>query len=211
MAEEVREKLLEPFERGDVSYSGKIEGNGLGMALVKNIIDIMQGEIYVDSAMGEGTTIRTILHLKKSVEVEKQDDKAKKISDPTGMLQGKRILLAEDNELNREIAIAFLESLNPEIDEAQDGQEAVDKFKQSPEGYYTFILMDIRMPKLDGYEATKRIRGMDRTDKDIPVIALTANAFSDDVHKAQDAGMNAHIEKPIDVDKMIEVIASLSE
>ena len=187
MAEEVREKLLEPFERGDVSYSGRIEGNGLGMALVKNIIDIMQGEIYVDSTIGEGTTIRTILHLKKSVEVEKQDDKAKKIFDPTGMLQGKRILLAED------------------------GQEAVDKFKQSPEGYYTFILMDIRMPKLDGYEATKRIRDTDRTDKDIPIIALTANAFSDDVHKAQDAGMNAHIAKPIDVDKMIEVLASLSE
>lgn len=169
MAEEVREKLLEPFERGDVSYSGRIEGNGLGMALVKNIIDIMQGEIYVDSTIGEGTTIRTILHLKKSVEVEKQDDKA------------------------------------------QDGQEAVDKFKQSPGGYYTFILMDIRMTKLDGYEATKRIRDTDRTDKDIPIIALTANAFSDDVHKAQDAGMNAHIAKPIDVDKMIEVIASLSE
>lgn len=148
MAEEVREKLLEPFERGDVSYSGRIEGNGFGMALVKNIIDIMQGEIYVDSTIGEGTTIRTILHLKKSVEVEKQDDKAKKISDPTGMLQGKRILLAEDNELNREIAIAFLESLKPEIDEAQDGQEAVDKFKQSPEGYYSFILMDIRMQSL---------------------------------------------------------------
>ena len=175
MAEEVREKLLEPFERGDVSYSGRIEGNGLGMALVKNIIDIMQGEIYVDSTIGEGTTIRTILHLKKSVEVEKQDDKAKKIFDPTGMLQGKRILLAEDNELNREIAIAFLESLKPEIDEAQDGQEAVDKFKHTP------------------------------------IIALTANAFSDDVHKAQDAGMNAHIAKPIDVDKMIEVLASLSE
>lgn len=211
MSQEDKEKMFEPFERADTSYSGKIEGNGLGMALVKNIIDIMQGEIYVDSAPMQGTTVRTILHLKKSVDADRQEEKTKESVDVFGMLCKKRILLAEDNELNREIAVAFLEILEPEIDEAKDGREAVELFEKSPEGYYTMILMDIRMPVMDGYEATRRIRNTDRKDSNLPIIALTANAFSDDANRAQEAGMNAHIAKPINADKMIEVITSFIE
>ena len=125
--------MFEPFERADVSDVGRIEGNGLGMALVKNIVDIMQGEIYVDSTLGEGTEVRTILHLKKWNSKEDESKELKEKINPKGLLCGKRILLAEDNDLNREIAIAFLEVLEPEVEEAHDGQEAVDKFRESPE------------------------------------------------------------------------------
>lgn len=208
MSKEETEKMFEPFERADTSYSGKIEGNGLGMALVKNIVDIMHGEIYVDSVLGQGTTIRTILHLKKSMDTETKEEKVKESVDAKGALRGKRILLAEDNELNREIAVAFLDVLEPIIDEAKDGSEAVEMFAKSPEGYYSMVLMDIRMPMMDGYEATRRIRSMARSDRNIPVIALTSNAFSDDVNQAHEVGMNAHIAKPINADKMIEVILS---
>ena len=113
--------------------------------------------------------------------------------------------------LNFPIAGAFLEDLEPKIEEAHDGQEAVDKFSQSPEGYYAMILMDIQMPRLNGYEATRKIRDTGRSDSDLPIIALTANAFSDDVNKAHAAGMNAHIAKPIDADKMTEVLMTFKE
>ncbi len=113
--------------------------------------------------------------------------------------------------LNFPIAGVFLEELEPKIEEAHDGQEAVDKFSASPEGYYAMILMDIQMPRLNGYEATRKIREMGRSDSDLPIIALTANAFSDDVNKAHAAGMNAHIAKPIDADKMAEMLMTFKE
>lgn len=207
MSEEFKNKLFQPFERDNRFEINKSEGNGLGMAIVKNIIDMMNGEIYVDSKVNEGTKFTVVLHLKDTKEkADLLDEKKERNEEGPGKLETKRILLAEDNELNREIATEFLSATGVMIEEAVDGKQAVELFQKSPVGYYNLIFMDIQMPKMNGYEAARAIRSMDRPDCDLPIIAMTANAFSDDIRMTKEAGMNEHISKPIDIQKLYQVL-----
>ena len=207
MDEEFKNKMFQPFVRDAKTEVREVEGNGLGMAIVKNIIDIMNGEIYVDSEVGKGTTFTIVLHLKDDKDTVSSPDpeqpwKQKDICN----LEGRRILLVEDNELNREIAVEFLAMTGEEIEEAVNGKQAVERMEASPPHYYDLILMDIQMPEMNGCEAAKRIRKLEREDSDLPIIAMTANAFSDDIRMTKEAGMNEHISKPIDLPKLYQVL-----
>ena len=181
--------------------------NGLGMEIVKNIIDIMNGEIYVDSEVGKGTTFTIVLHLKDDKDtVSSPDPEQPWKQEDICNLEGRRILLVEDNELNREIAVEFLAMTGAEIEEAVNGKQAVERMEASPPHYYDLILMDIQMPEMNGCEAAKRIRKLEREDSALPIIAMTANAFSDDIRMTKEAGMNEHISKPIDLPKLYQVL-----
>ena len=207
MSEEFKEKLFQPFERETNSKIHSIGGNGLGMAITKNIIDLMNGEIYVDSSIGVGTTFTVVLHLKEADRNGLQEKEGEEENRGTSRnFEGKRILLVEDNELNREIAREFLTLAGVTIEEAQNGKEAVEMVEKSGENYYDLIFMDIQMPLMNGYEAAKAIRALHRRDADLPIIAMTANAFSDDIRMAKEAGMNEHISKPIDIKKLFKAM-----
>lgn len=207
MSEEFQKKLFQPFERENSAHIQQTEGTGLGMALAKNIVEMMNGEMYVESKLHEGTTFRVVIHLKEGTENTGRMEKAEESREAEkDYLAGKRIILAEDNELNREIARELLGMSGVEIDEAADGREALELFESSKEGYYHLILMDVQMPNMNGYEATRAIRATNRKDRTIPIIAVTANAFSDDVGKAKKAGMNEHLAKPIDPEKLTEIL-----
>ena len=209
MSEEFAKKVFDAFEREKTSTVSGIQGTGLGMSITKSIIDMMGGEITVKTAQGKGTefTIKLELRLQEEtngVNTESEyEEKTEDTEDTAGMpeaFKGMRLLLAEDIEINREIAGMLLANLGFTIDFAENGQEAVDKVAASVPGYYKGVLMDIQMPVMDGYEASRAIRALD--DKElagIPIIAMTANAFSEDVKNAMDAGMNAHVAKPIDM------------
>ena len=209
MSEEFAKKVFDAFEREKTSTVSGIQGTGLGMSITKSIIDMMGGEITVRTAQGKGTefTIKLDLRLQEEADgvlTEKAyEDNTEDTEDTAGMpeaFKDMRLLLAEDIEINREIAGMLLTSLGFTIDFAENGQEAVDKVAASVPGYYKGVLMDIQMPVMDGYEASRAIRALD--DKElagIPIIAMTANAFSEDVKNAMDAGMNAHVAKPIDM------------
>ena len=177
------------------------------MAITKNIIDLMNGEIYVDSSIGVGTTFTVVLHLKEADRNGLQEKEGEEENRGTSRnFEGKRILLVEDNELNREIAREFLTLAGVTIEEAQNGKEAVEMVEKSGENYYDLIFMDIQMPLMNGYEAAKAIRALHRRDADLPIIAMTANAFSDDIRMAKEAGMNEHISKPIDIKKLFKAM-----
>ncbi len=207
MSEEFKRKLFQPFERDERQEINETEGSGLGMAIVKNIVDMMNGEIYADSRLNEGTKFTVVLHLKDTKGKAFSGNETKNQSgEMDGRLKGKRILLAEDNELNREIAIEFLAVTGAEIKEAVNGKEAVKLFASSPAGYYDIVFMDIQMPEMNGYEAAKTIRQLERPDSGLPIIAMTANAFSEDIRMTKEAGMNEHISKPIDVQKLYQVL-----
>ena len=209
MSEEFAKKVFDAFEREKTSTVSGIQGTGLGMSITKSIIDMMGGEITVRTAQGKGTefTIKLELRLQEEtngVNTESEyEEKTEDTEDTAGLTEdfkGMRLLLAEDIEINREIAGMLLANLGFTIDFAENGQEAVDKVAASVPGYYKGVLMDIQMPVMDGYEASRAIRALD--DKElagIPIIAMTANAFSEDVKNAMDAGMNAHVAKPIDM------------
>ena len=201
--------IFEEFTREHSSTESKIHGTGLGMPIVKKLVELMGGTVKVESKQGVGTkVIMTIPHrwseehevsLKQSVTKDEQLD-----------FQGKRILLAEDNELNQEIAMAILNGMGFEVELAEDGQVCVEKLLQAPKGYYDLILMDIQMPRMNGYEATKVIRGLRDQDKaNIVILAVTANAFEEDRRNALQAGMNGHIAKPINVPVLLEMLAEL--
>lgn len=202
--------IFEPFAREKtIAASRKIRGTGLGMAITKNLVDLMNGIIEVESKLGEGSTFTVSLPLN----VEKADSepaKADKAQEEAAQrdLKGSRILLVDDNEMNLEIARIFIEETGAEVDVAMNGQEAVDKMAASAEDYYSLILMDVQMPVKDGYQAAREIRQLDRKDvKSINIIALTANAFEEDIQKAMQAGMNGHFAKPIEPDKLKKVLA----
>lgn len=210
MSQQFLERLFLPFERVQDSTSSKIAGTGLGMAITKNIIDLMNGNIQVESRLSEGSVFTVTLPLKLQERAEKD---CSEYETTQTVLAGKRdysdkrVLLVEDNEINREIAREMLSESGIMIEEACDGEEAVQKVAEGQEGYYDLILMDIQMPKMDGYEASKRIRAMDRDDtREVPIIAMTANAFSEDVQAALQAGMNAHFAKPVDMNVLQQML-----
>lgn len=209
MDQEFVDKIFQPYERSKNVTSNEIEGSGLGMFISKNIVEMMNGEIYVESKKGEGTKFTVIFHLK---EISEQPEKEKTEQDEEAQIafdamKGKRILLVEDNDMNREIAQEFLTEEGILVENAVNGKEAVEKMEQSSLYYYDLILMDIQMPVMNGYEASAAIRRMDREDSGLPIIAMTANAFSDDIRQAKEAGMNEHIAKPIDVSVMFSVLS----
>ncbi len=209
MSREFVERLFEPFERAQDFTTGKIPGTGLGMAITKNLVDLMNGEIQVDSRLSEGSAFTVTLPLRLQEEKEENIEQDEIMDDISGMdYSDKRILLVEDNELNREIAREMIKGVTDiRIDEVQDGEEAVERIALSEEGYYDLILMDIQMPKMDGYTATKAIRALERRDTaDIPIIAMTANAFEEDIRAAVRAGMNAHFAKPVEMETLKKIL-----
>ena len=220
MSEEFIAHIFEPFSREQTSTVSGIEGMGLGMAIVKKIVDRMGGTIAVKSRQGEGTEVIAILKFKVSSRVAECETKVfkktgqMKILSERGnsenLLKGKKILLAEDNELNREIAVELLKEEGFILDTAEDGTIAVEKMRTAKPGQYDLILMDIQMPIMDGYEATRQIRKLKNPETaNIPIIAMTANAFEEDRQKSLEAGMNEHVSKPINMARLLEVVKNV--
>ena len=205
MSDEFRKTIFEAFTRERTSTVSGIQGTGLGMAITKNIVEMMNGKITVDSKEGEGTEFRVYLACRICESTDEEVEETKQVD-----FNGKKILLAEDNVLNQEIALAILENAGFTVDVASDGIEAVEKMKESPAGTYDVILMDIQMPKMDGYEAARQIRALEDPQKaSVPVIAITANAFEEDKKSAYEAGMNGHLAKPYDIDKMMAALSDI--
>ncbi len=205
MSKEYQKVIFESFSRENNIRVQKTEGSGLGMTITKCIVDAMGGSISVRSEPGQGSEFHVMLDLEKAAAPD--HTKPETAGGFTGTketddveLKGKRILLAEDNELNWEVASELLSILELELDWAENGKICVEKFEKSPTGYYDAIIMDVRMPVLNGYEATEAIRGLERTDTDIPIIAMTADAFSEDIQRCLACGMNDHLAKPIDIE-----------
>jgi signal transduction histidine kinase/ActR/RegA family two-component response regulator len=204
MSEEFQKHVFEQFSRERTSTVSGIPGTGLGMSISKSIVDMMGGTIEVFSKEGKGTEFVVTLQLELHEEMELVSSHE---LEETDIISGKRILLVEDNELNREIAMTILEEEGFEIETAQDGQMAVDMVRKSESDYYDVILMDIQMPVMDGYEATRTIRQMEGNyHANIPIIAMTANAFVEDKEKAISVGMNGYVPKPIDISKLLETL-----
>ncbi|MCI6018564.1 MAG: ATP-binding protein [Clostridiales bacterium] len=206
MSEEFLTHIFDEFSQEESGARTQYKGTGLGMAITKRYVDLMGGTIGVKSSKGEGTTVTVELPLELTDgdDVQKQDLCAVQTD-----LNGVRILMAEDNDLNAEIATIQLEEYGMQITRVADGKEAVEIFAGQPADTFDVILMDIMMPKMNGYEATKVIRTMDdRPDgRIIPVIAMTANAFAEDVQASIDAGMDAHLSKPMDMDEVVKTVA----
>jgi FOG: CheY-like receiver len=201
MTEEQQLRLFKPFEQADGSISRKFGGTGLGLAISKRIMEKMGGSISVFSTPGQGSTFTLDVAVPNAdAETEAQGVSGPAISsaDAAGIFKGVRVLLAEDVELNREIAASLLEYTGVELVFACDGEEAVAAFSEAPETY-ALILMDVQMPLVDGYEATSRIRASGLPGlKQFPIIAMTANVFREDIEKCLNSGMNDHLAKPID-------------
>ena len=197
MSEEFQKYLFEPFAQEHSTARSAYDGTGLGMAIAKALTEKMGGTITFTSREGEGTTFRITLpfRIDSAGRLPQQPAAEPEASDA---LRGMRILLAEDNELNMEIAEFMLQSAGAEVTEARDGREAVELFRASPPGHFDAVLMDVMMPVLDGYQATGIIRASDRPDAGVPIIAMTANAFVEDRQRAREVGMTEHLAKPLD-------------
>ena len=209
MTEEFQKHIFEPFAQEHTGSRTKFPGTGLGMAIAKNLVEKMGGTITLESEYGVGTTFVIRVPFKIDLDADKREEQ-KDISEKS--IKGLHILLAEDNELNMEIAEFLLQNEGADVTKAWNGQKAVELFRKSGPGGFDVILMDIMMPVMNGYEATKMIRSLDREDaKEIPIIAMTANAFTEDRIRAKEAGMDEHIAKPVDVELLIKVIHKLVE
>ena len=208
MSEEFLPSLFEAFARERNTTDGKIAGTGLGMPIIKKYIDMMYGTIEVESKQGEGSKFTVTLEYRiADKSYYEQDTEKSSDVDETDRISGKHILLAEDNDLNAEIAQFILEDMGLMVDRVEDGVQCVSRIEQKPAGTYDLILMDIQMPNMDGYKATEVIRDLaDKCKANIPIIAMTANAFEEDRKKALAKGMNGHIAKPVDIEKMREIL-----
>ena len=206
MSQEFQQHIFEPFERERTSTVSKVEGSGIGMGIVKKLVGLMGGTVEVESKIGVGSTFTVTIPCRIASEDEIQ---AKREINPSDQkcLCGTRILLTEDNDLNAEIATELLQEEGCAVDRAKDGVECVDMLEKAADGTYQIILMDVQMPVMNGYDATKVIRRMDDPQKaNIPIVAMTANAFSEDKQVALDAGMNDHIAKPIDMSVLVPTL-----
>ena len=206
MSQEFQKHIFEPFERERTSTVSKVEGSGIGMGIVKKLVGLMGGTVEVESRIGVGSTFTVTIPCRIASEDETQ---AKRETNPSDQkcLCGTRILLTEDNDLNAEIAVELLQEEGCTVDRAKDGVECVDMLEKAANGTYQMILMDIQMPVMNGYDAAKKIRRMDDPQKaGIPIIAMTANAFSEDKQAALDVGMNDHIAKPINMNILVPTI-----
>ncbi|MDO4474885.1 MAG: transporter substrate-binding domain-containing protein [Eubacteriales bacterium] len=210
MSEEFLPHIFDSFSRERNSTTSGIQGTGLGMSIVKKLVDLLDGTIEVESELGKGSTFIVSLPHKIATEA---DILQVNVSSKEGVgfaLEGKHILLAEDNELNAEIAIAILEDVGVQVDWAKNGKHCLEQIENHPTGTYDLILMDIQMPVMNGYEATKAIRSLAEKDKaTIPIVAMTANAFEEDKKDAFAAGMNGHIAKPLNLDELFKQLADV--
>ena len=193
MSEEYLPHIFEEFTREHTSTESKVIGTGLGLPIVKALVEWMHGSIDVQSKLGAGTTVTITLGFPLADEDAKGD---------AAQLRGCRILLAEDNDLNAEIVVTILEESGLTVERTADGELCIEALKAHPAGYYDAILMDIQMPNMDGYQATKLIRNLSDGRRTIPIIAMTANAFDEDRQKALSVGMDAHLAKPVDVERL---------
>ena len=205
MSKQFLETIFDAFTREKTSTVSGIQGTGLGMAITKNFIELMGGTIEIDSALGLGTTVTCHMYFRlqtKEIDNESTDDIEEDLD-----FSNVRILLVEDNDLNREIAKDILEDVGIEIEEATDGSVAVDMITANPAGYYDLVFMDIQMPYMDGYKATQAIRNLpDKEAASVPIIAMTANAFEEDKKKAYESGMNGHLAKPLNIHELFKAI-----
>ena len=202
MSEEFMKHMYEPFAQEKRSESVQTPGTGLGLSIVKRYVDLLGGTISVESHVHVGTRWQVVLPVKKLQDgiIDKEEQKLES-------MQGKRILLCEDNQMNIEIASVLLKDKKMLVEAAENGAIGVEKFTSSPQGYYDAVLMDIRMPEMDGYEATKIIRTSKHPDAvKIPIIAMTADAFEESIRSAKEAGMDAYITKPIEPQKMFKTL-----
>ena len=205
MSKEFLSHAFEPFAQEDASARTAYMGTGLGLPIAKQLVEMMGGTIEVESEQNVGTTVTTTIPFEIDTDYEKKVPVEKSVTEED--LSGTKVLLVEDNELNMEIAKFILENAGMEVTPVFNGKEAVDTFVSSKENYFDLILMDIMMPVMDGLTATRTIRGMKRNDsQSIPIFAMTANAFTDDIEESRKAGMNEHLSKPLDGDKMLSVI-----
>ena len=214
IAKENYDKIFETFEQESVDVTSKYGGTGLGLAIVRRFSQLMGGQVRIDSQVGEGSTFTVELPFGKAEENGMDRDRK---ADQQGVwadrsrkkfdFRGKRILLSDDNEINMEIAVELLGVTGADIDTARNGREALDRFAQSVNWYYDLILMDVQMPVMNGYEATRQIRSLKRPDAGrIPIFAMTANAFAEDEEASRQAGMDAHITKPLNVEVLYKTM-----
>lgn len=213
MEEEFLRHIYDPFERAEDVRISKVQGTGLGMTISRNIIQMMGGDIQIESEPGAGTIVTITIPLKYQ---EPGMNNREAPPSPEHILDkieeadysGRRILVVEDNDLNREIATEILSMTGAEVESAENGREAVEMVEASEKDYYDLILMDLQMPVMNGYEATSALRAMDRKDiRDIPIVAMTANAFLEDVQKSKACGMNEHMAKPLDIEQLHQMLA----
>ena len=211
MSEEFVKSIFEPFSRERSSTVSGIQGTGIGMTITKNLIDMMKGTIDVKSELGKGSEFIVTIPFrlqKEHKEVKKEDENLLKVQ--IDDFKGKRVLLVEDNMMNREISTEYLQDFGFLVENAENGEEACKILKNSEPGYFDLVLMDIQMPIMDGYEATREIRKFENKDiANIPIIAMTANAFEEDKKEAKDAGMNGHLSKPIEIPELIKKLKEI--
>ncbi len=210
MSEEFQKHMFESFSRERNTTESQVIGTGLGLAIVKKLVDMMGGAIEVESRPGQGSTFRVRLTQKLAEGPEEQMSPEQSTESDAAILVGKRVLLAEDNELNAEITMTILEDMGIQSERAEDGAVCVEMLEKAGPGYYDLVIMDIQMPNMNGYEAARTIRKMTDSEKaGIPIVALTANAFEEDKKKALEAGMNRHLAKPVDIAELTETLVSI--
>lgn len=210
ISEEYLPHIYEEFSREHTSTENKVPGTGLGLSIIRSMIELMGGSIQVESRQGIGTKFTVDLSFDMASKEEVYGSRNAIKTSAIHTIKGKRILIAEDNELNAEIAKTVLEDVGALVTRVEDGQQAVELFKEKPAGTFDAILMDLMMPVMDGYTATREIRSLERSDsKTIPIIAMTANAFQEDAEKCIAVGMNAHLAKPLDIEKVMITICRL--
>ena len=210
ISEEYLPHIYEEFSREHTSTENKVPGTGLGLSIIKSMIELMGGSIQVESRQGIGTKFTVDLSFDMASKEEVYGSRNAIKTSAIHTIKGKRILIAEDNELNAEIAKTVLEDVGALVTRVEDGQQAVELFKEKPAGTFDAILMELMMPIMDGYTATREIRSLERSDsKTIPIIAMTANAFQEDAEKCIAVGMNAHLAKPLDIEKVMITICRL--